>query len=545
MKNLFEEIPKYTRAILKAHLASMGYEYTDFDKPIIGIVNSWNEVCPGHYPLREIANKVKNGVMKNGGLPLEFNTIALCDAFGQGNKGMHYMLPSREIIADSIEVMVKGEMIFSGLVFITACDKITPAMLMAASRINLPSIFVTSGPMNHLDSVTTKDTARSLFRDKKISEVELVDESLAFYSGPGVCPFLGTANTMLAMAETLGMMLPGTSFLPSGTALRFRASQLAGKQILQLIKENLRPSDILTREAFLNAVKVLMAIGGSLNALLHLPAVARELKVCLTWDDFDIVSQSIPFLTPITPNGPYSVKDLQMAGGIPAVMKEISEMLDYNVKNVSGISLREIVFNAKNQNQEIIHNIYSPISEDGGIAILKGNLAEVGAIVKKSAVPKNLLTFKGPAKVFNSEEECTDAIISRTISDGDVLVVRYEGPKGGPGMPEMHRLTELIKGLNVAIVTDGRFSGATGGLSIGYVTPEAYEGGNIALVCDGDIIEIDIPKRYINLVVDDTTLNKRRKSHQCQRNLILSKFLTNYQSQVGSAAQGACTYYFK
>ncbi|MGE5623397.1 MAG: dihydroxy-acid dehydratase, partial [Methanocella sp.] len=261
----FDNLPEYTRAILKAHLASMGVSYEDCERPVIGVVNSWNEVCPGHYPLRDIAEHVKQGIRESGGVPLEFNTIALCDAFGQGNQGMRYMLPSREIIADSVEVMVRGEMIFSGLVFVTACDKITPAMLMAAARLNLPSIFVTSGPMNHLGDVKSKDAARRAFREGKISERQLVEDSLSFYSGPGVCPFMGTANTMLVVAEALGMMLPGTSLLPCGTAGRLKASREAGRRVVDLVKGGVLPSRILTREAFLNAIKVVMAVGGSLN----------------------------------------------------------------------------------------------------------------------------------------------------------------------------------------------------------------------------------------------------------------------------------------
>lgn len=539
--NQFDRIPEYTRAVLKAHLASMGFDYQDFDKPIIGIVNSWNEVCPGHYPMRGIAEQVKRGVFEGGGIPLEFNTIALCDAFGQGNEGMRYMLPSREIIADSIEAMVRGQMIFSGLVFITACDKITPAMLMAAARLNLPSIFVTPGPMNHLGSVASKETARRLIREKKISEAEFIEQSLAFYSGPGVCPFMGTANTMLVMAEALGMMLPGTSLLPSGTALRLRASRLAGKRIVELTKDNICPVDILTRAAFLNAVKVLMAIGGSLNALLHLPAVAGELEVCLTWDDFDQISRTTPFLTPITPNGPYSVKDLQMAGGIPAVMKEISTALDLNVQTVSASLLSEVISSAQNLNNEVIHSISSPISEDGGIAVLKGNLAPTGAVVKKSAVPEWLWAFQGAARVFDSEEACLDAINSGLINEGEVIVIRFEGPKGGPGMREMHRITELVKGRNIAVITDGRFSGATGGLSVGYITPEAYDKGTIALVQDGDIIDINIRERHIELLVDEATLKKREQSFRRPEYTGLPGILADYQNKVGSAVQGART----
>lgn len=536
----FDHLPEYTRAILKAHLASTGLSYDDCDRPIIGVANSWNEVCPGHYPLRDIADHVKQGIRESGGIPLEFNTIALCDAFGQGNPGMHYMLPSREIIADSIEVMVRGEMIFSGLVFVTACDKITPAMLMAAGRLNLPSIFITSGPMNHLGDVKSKDLVRSAFRAGSISEEQLVEGSLSFYSGPGVCPFMGTANTMLVVAEALGMMLPGTSLIPCGTAGRLRASREAGKRVMELVRQEIRPARILTRGAFLNAIKTVMAVGGSLNTLLHLPAIAGEVGVPVTWDDFDTASQITPFLTPITPNGPYSAKDLHLAGGVPAVLKEIASLIDFGVTTVGARPLREVVDAAERHGEEVIRPSDRPLSREGGLTVLKGNLAEVGGVVKKSAVPKELWVFRGPARVFDSEEECTEAVIGGRVADGDVLVVRYEGPKGGPGMREMHRLTELVKGRRIAIVTDGRFSGATGGLSVGYLTPEAYAGGTVALVQDGDEIEIDVPRRRLNVLVSEERLAERRQAWVCPERET-STFLSSYRARVKATADGART----
>jgi dihydroxy-acid dehydratase len=536
----FDSLPEYTRAILKAHLASMGIGYEDCERPIIGVVNSWNEVCPGHYPLRDIAEHAKQGIRESGGVPLEFNTIALCDAFGQGNEGMRYTLPSREIIADSVEVMVRGEMIFSGLVFVTACDKITPAMLMAAARLDLPSIFVTSGPMNHLGDVGSKDAARRAFRAGKISEEQLVEESLSFYSGPGVCPFMGTANTMLVVAEALGMMLPGTSLLPCGTAGRLRASREAGRRVVELVKGGVLPSGILTRTAFINAIKVVMAVGGSLNTVLHIPAIAGEVGVPVTWDDFDAASRVTPFLTPITPNGPYSAKDLQLAGGVPAVLKEIASLVDLDVTTVGPKTLREVVAGAVRHGEEVIRPFERPLSREGGLAVLKGNLAETGGVVKQSAVPEDLWRFRGPARVFDSEEECTQAVTAGRIADGDVLVVRYEGPKGGPGMREMHRLTELVKELRVAVVTDGRFSGATGGLSVGYLTPEAYAGGTVALVQEGDQVSIDIARRRVDLLVSEEVLAERRRVwRRPERGT--SNFLSHYRNRVGATASGART----
>lgn len=542
MSNPLDSIPEYTRSILKVHLASMGYDRSDYDKkPVIGVVNSWNEVCPGHYPLREVADHVKDGIREAGGFPLEFNTIALCDAFGQGNEGMRYMLPSREIIADSIETMVRGEMVFSGLVFITACDKITPAMLMAAARLDLPAIVVTCGPVNHLGSAEAKENARRRFRMGEIDEDAMIAENLTFYSGPGVCPFLGTANTMLAVSEALGLMLPGTSFIPSGTAARMWTSRVAGRRVVELVRLGARPSGIATRSAFLNAIRVVMAIGGSLNAFVHLPAIADELGLVVTWDGFDRLGESTPFLTPITPNGPFSVKDLHLAGGLPAVMREIAHLLDLGAANVSGLTLAEIVDGAENRNQEVIHSLGNPVLPDGGIAVLRGNIAQCGGIVKKSAVPREMWHFRGPARVFDSEEACTEAIVEHRLHDGDVLVIRYEGPKGGPGMREMHRVTELVKGRRIAVVTDGRFSGASAGLSVGYITPEAISGGDIACIQDGDIIEIDIAARKIQAMVGVREMDERRHHIVHPSYPHLTKVLRDYQRRVGPASEGAST----
>jgi dihydroxy-acid dehydratase len=542
MRNPMDSIPQYTRAILKVHLASMGYDRSDFDeKPVIGVVNSWNEVCPGHYPLRELAEHVKNGVREAGGFPLEFNTIALCDAFGQGNAGMRYMLPSRDIIADSIETMVRGGMLFSGLVFLTACDKITPAMLMAAARLDLPSIFVSCGPMNHLGPASVKEKARKEFRGGDIDEEDLIKGNLAFYSGPGVCPFLGTANTMLAVAEALGLMLPGTALIPSGTAARLWASRLAGRRVVQLVKEDMRPRRILSHGAFMNAIRLVMAIGGSLNTLVHIPAISGELGLDVTWDDFDRLSEDTPFLTPITPNGPFSAKDLGLAGGVPAVMKEIASLLDLEAINISGQTLREMVEEAQNTDPEVIHSVSKPVLPYGGITVLKGNIALEGGVVKKSAVPRELWSFRGPARVFDCEEDCTEAITRGDVKDGDVLVIRYEGPQGGPGMREMHRVTELVKGRRLAVITDGRFSGASGGLSVGYITPEALTGGAIACVENGDMIEIDIAERRIELLLDDKTLEERERKLVHPSYSKLTKVLADYQQRVGPASKGART----
>lgn len=504
-------ISDYARAIAKMHLVSTGVPYEDLDRPIIGIVNSWNEIVPGHVPLRDVAEDVKKGVRAAGALPLEFNTIAICDGIAQGHAGMRYALPSRNLIADSIEAMAQGHDIFDGLVFVTACDKITPAMLMAAARLNLPAIFVTSGPANTSAPASGKKEIRKKYLEGKIDEKELIMGSLDFYCGPGICPFLGTANTMLMMAETLGLMLPYMAAIPYGVAERSIASQQAGERIVELARKGIRPSDILSKGAFFNAIKVTLAVGGSLNTLLHLPAIAQEAGIEVSWEDFDRFSREVPHIAPVTPNGPYSVVDFHKAGGVPAVMKEIGHLLDLSTPTVSGATTGEIVTRAEVKNRNVIRPIADPVHPEGGIAVLKGNLAPNGAIVKQSGVKEELRVFTGPARVFNSEEECLRAFQSGKVREGDVLVIRYEGPRGGPGMREMHRVTEIAGRFErVAIITDGRFSGASIGLSVGYLRPEAYDGGPIGLVEDGDEITINIPAREIHLHVTEEALKERR-----------------------------------
>lgn len=534
-----EGMSDYARAIQKMHLVSNGIPYEDLDRPVIGVVNSWNEIVPGHVPLRKVAEDVKNGIRMAGGLPLEFNTIAICDGMAQGHGGMRYPLPSREIIADSIEAMVKGHDIFDGLVFVTGCDKITPAMLMAAARLDIPSLFVTSGPMNTPAPASSKKKIRTKYLSGEIGEKELIMGSLDFYCGPGVCPFLGTANSMLVVAEALGMMLPGTSTIPWGTALRDIASVTAGKRIVELVRENVRPSDIMTREAFLNAIRVILATGASLNTLLHLPAIAEEGGIRITWEDFDRLSREVPYIAPVTPSGPYTVVEFHHAGGVPGVMKEIRHLIDTSLPTVSGKTIGEIAEAAEIKNRDVIRPIADPVFPEGGIAVLSGNLAPNGAVVKQSGVREDLKVFTGPARVFNSEEECIRALESGDVKDGSVLVIRYEGPKGGPGMREMHRATEIAAKYNrIALITDGRFSGASIGLSVGYISPEAYDGGPIALVEDGDEISIDIPSRKIVLNVDEDTLMKRWQAWKPIEKEATG-LLKVYRSFAGPAYRGA------
>ncbi|MFN7250414.1 MAG: dihydroxy-acid dehydratase [Anaerobacillus sp.] len=539
MENKLSEIAPFTRAILKAHLCSCGVDYKNMDKPIIAIANSWNEVVPGHVHLRELSERVKKGVREAGGLPLEFNTIAVCDGIAQGHEGMRYSLPSRETIADSVEIMVKGHGMFDGMVALSSCDKIVPGMLMAAGRLNLPSVVVLGGVMpNHIKPYESK-AARKDFLAGKLDEEGLVKITNLYYPSAGACPFLGTANTMQGLSEALGMALPKTSWMQALSDEQLDAAEEAGRQVVELVKKGITPKQIMTQEAFENAISVLLAMGGSLNACLHLPAIAHEVGLQLPFDLFDDISRKVPFLAGVTPNNnEYTTNDLQRAGGMPALMQELRSLLHLNEITVNGQTVGENIEGHDVLDREIIYSLEKPIDQEGGIAVLKGNLVKDGALIKQSAVSKDLLTFSGPAKVFNSEEDFVAAYEQDQIFEGDAVVIRYEGPKGGPGMRELHRCTEVLgKFKRVALITDGRFSGASAGLSIGYASPEAAEGGTLALVEDGDIIEIDIPSRSINLVVSDAELAERASSLEILKREA-SKYLRMYANNASSAATG-------
>ncbi|WP_127836789.1 dihydroxy-acid dehydratase [Clostridium prolinivorans] len=541
MKRAIDKLEPFQRAISKAHLASAGVSLDALDnKPLIAVCNSWNEVCPGHEPLRQLAEEVKKGVREAGGEPIEFNTIAMCDGIAQGHLGMRYCLPHREIIADSVEAMVVGEGIFDGMVMLTACDKITPAMLQAAALINIPTIIVTSGPSVPEIAPSDSKKLRSKFLSGEITERELIEGTLKYYSGPGICPFLGTANTMNALAEALGMMLSGSSLIPSNTSFRRFAARNSGNEIMRLIKEGITPRKIITKEAIYNAIVLLTALGGSLNALLHLPALAAELGIELSWDEFAKVSSKTPLLCAIVPNGNQTVVDLHRAGGVPSVMRELKSLLNLDTITVDGKTIGEIISEAKEGDRNVIRAFDNPIQEADGIQILYGNLAPKGALVKTSAVPENQREFTGISIVFNSEEECHKAYKEGRIKSGHIVVVRYEGPKGGPGMRELHRVTEILKKIpNTAIITDGRFSGASGGLSVGYICPEAVEGGPIALIENGDTIKIDLKKGTIELKVSKEELELRKAKwnpiiKECGRGV-----LKRYSKEAGSALEGA------
>ncbi|WP_333783853.1 dihydroxy-acid dehydratase [Clostridium sp.] len=541
IQRAIDKLEPFQRAISKAHLASAGISIDALDKkPLIAICNSWNEVCPGHEPLRKLAEEVKKGVYEAGGQPIEFNTIAMCDGIAQGHPGMKYCLPHREIIADSVEAMVVGEGIFDGMVMLTGCDKITPAMLQAAARINIPTTIVTSGPSVPEITPNESKDLRSKFLSGEITERELIEGTLKYYTGPGICPFLGTANTMNALTEALGMMLAGTSLIPAGSSFRRFAARNSGIEIMRLVEEGITPRKIMTKEALHNAIVLLTAVGGSLNAFLHLPALAAELELKLPWSDFSEISSKTPVLCGITPNGNQTVVDLNRGGGIPSVLRELKSLLKLEAITVDGKNIGQIIEEAKDGDRNVIRAFNNPIQAADGIQILYGNLAPNGALVKTSAVPKEQRDFVGKSIVFNSEEECHKAYKDGKIKPGHIVVVRYEGPKGGPGMRELHRVTEILKKIpNTAVITDGRFSGASGGLSVGYICPEAAECGPIALVKDGDIIKINLKKEIMMLEVSEEEMEIRRSkwtyvTKECGRGV-----LPRYAQQVSSALEGA------
>ena len=535
-----DQIEPYQRAISKAHLAAAGVDIEALDsRPLIAIANSWNELCPGHEPLRKLAEEVKKGIIEAGGEPIEFNTVGMCDGIAQGHPGMRYCLPHRELITDSIEAMVIGEGVFDGIVFMGSCDKIIPGMLNAAARINLPSIMVTAGPCYAEIKPNESKEARQRFLRHEITERELIEITLRYYTGPGVCAYLGTANTMACLCEALGMMLPGGSLIPSSTSMRRFQARESGRAVVRMVKEGICARDILTKDALWNAAVLLSAIGGSLNALLHLPALGHELGIPFTWEDMSQVTRQTPVLCGITPNGNQTVIDLYQAGGIPSVLKELTGLLRTGAPTVCGKTIGQVAAEAKTGDRKTICAFDAPLEAADGIQVLYGNLAPKGALVKTSAVPKEQRVFAGKARVFESEQSCYEAFKAKAIQSGDVIVIRYEGPKGGPGMRELHRVTEILKGIpGTAVITDGRFSGASGGLSIGCISPEAFEGGPVAFVEDGDRIEIDLSKGRISLLVSPEELAQRKPEIR-QNAEKENGYLRRYAKSVGCAEDGA------
>ncbi|EGT3817319.1 dihydroxy-acid dehydratase [Clostridioides difficile] len=534
----------------RALMYGMGLTKEEIERPLIGIVNAQNEVIPGHLHLDEIAEAAKNGVRMSGGLPLEFPAIGVCDGIAMGHVGMNYSLASRELIADSIEAMAMAHG-FDALVLIPNCDKIVPGMLMAAARLNIPSIVVSGGPMlpgkknGKVYDFNSAMEGVGACKDGTVSEEEL--EALAMNSCPGCgsCSGLFTANSMNCLTEALGMGIPYNGTAASHSGERKRMAKYAGMYVMELLKNDIKPRDILTIDAFKNAIAVDMAMAGSTNTVLHLPAIAYESGIELNLDFFDEISEKTPCLTKLSPSGKHHIEDLHMAGGIPAIMNELSKINGINLdcKTVTGKTIGENIRNCEIENEEVIHTLKNPYSNQGGLAILKGNLALNGAVVKKSAVAEEMLVHEGPARVFNSEEEAVNAIFGKKINKGDVIVIRYEGPKGGPGMKEMLSPTSAVAGMgldkHVALLTDGRFSGATRGASIGHISPEAMEGGLIGLVEEGDIISINIPDKKLELKVDEVEIENRKLKFKPLEPKIKHGYLSRYAKLVTSANTGA------
>ena len=543
MLRKIDQLEPFQRAISKAHLASAGVSVDSLenpDKPLIAIANSWNEVCPGHEPLRQLAAEVKKGILEAGGEPIEFNTIGMCDGIAQGHPGMRYCLPHRDLITDSCEAMIVGEGVFDGVVYMGSCDKIIPGMLNAAARINLPSAIVTAGPCYDEIKPSESKALRARFLRGEATEREVIEGTLKYYTGPGVCPFLGTANTMACLSEGLGMMLPYGALWPSSTSQRRFSARQTGARVVDMVRKDIKPSDIMTQAALDNTVKLLASIGGSLNALVHLPALAHELDLEVTWDMVADITSHTPVVCNVVPNGDISCINLYKAGGVPAVLKTIEKDLDVSVMTVTGKTLGENLDRDVPIDRSVIRTQDDPASVCNGIQVLYGNLAPDGALVKTSAVPAEQHVWTGKAQVFNSEEEAFAAYDKHLIKEGTGVVVRYEGPKGGPGMKELHRVTEIMKGIpNSAVITDGRFSGASGGLSVGYLCPEALYGGAIALVEDGDEIHIDLSKNLIQLNVSDEELDRRRAAWKPVIRENGGHLLKRYAEQVDTAKTGA------
>lgn len=537
------------RAPHRSLLRACGVTNEEMEKPFIGVANSFTEIVPGHIHLNQVSEAVKQGISEAGGVPFEFNTMAICDGIAMNHEGMRYSLASREIVADTVESMAQAHQL-DGLVLIPTCDKIVPGMLMAAARLNIPSIVVTGGPMLPGDyngkpvHLITIYEAVGAVASGKMSETELNELEQCACPGAGSCAGLFTANTMACLTEALGMSLPHCATAHAVSAKKMQIARESGLQIMNLVNNNITPSKIMSQNAFENAVVVDLALGGSSNTTLHLPAIAHELEdygIKVNLDLFDDLSRVIPHITSISPAGEYHMIDLDEAGGIPAVMKTLGSNIHQDIITCTGESVENNIENVKNINHQVIRPLDNPVHKEGGLAILKGNLAPNGGVVKQSAVSPDMLVHTGPAKVFNSEEKCVNSIFNGEINEGDVIVIRYEGPKGGPGMREMLNPTSAISGMDikdVCLITDGRFSGGTRGACVGHVSPEAAENGPLAVVRDGDIITIDIPNRKLEFAVSNKEINSRLKEViKPERNV--KGWLSRYMKMASSADEGA------
>ncbi len=532
----------------RALLFATGITREAMDSPFIGVASSFSDIVPGHVGMRDLERAIENGVHRAGGTPFIFGTPAICDGIAMGHSGMKYSLPSRELIADIVESMANAHNL-DGLVLLTNCDKITPGMLMAAGRLNIPAIVVTAGPMwsgrlrgKRLSLVRDTFEAVGQYMAGNIPLEELKALEMEACPGCGSCQGLYTANTMACLTEALGMSLPGSGTGIAGSAMKKRLAFMSGQVVVNMVRQNLTPSQIMTFEAFKNAIRLDMALGGSTNTILHLTAIAHEVGIPLPLDLFDEISKDTPHLTSLRPGGDYFMEDLEFAGGIPAVMKVLENKL-YDTLTVTGKTVQENLKATSLFQNEVIHPLSNPVHPTGGIAVLKGSLAPNGGVVKQSAVSEKMMEFEGIARVFDSEETAMQAITSGQIKAGAVIIIRYEGPQGGPGMREMLSPTSALVGMglgeSVALITDGRFSGGTRGPCIGHVSPEAMAGGPIALVQNGDKIYINIKKRILDLRVDPDELKKRQQNWQKPEFKVKSGYLARYASAVSSADAGA------
>lgn len=526
-----------------------GYKDDDFGKPHIGIANAWTEASPAHVHLKDLAEQAKAGIWQAGGVPFEFGVFATCGNISIGTENMKYELAIRDVLAASVEIMSKVHL-FDGLLLLASCDNIIPGLLMGAARVNLPTIMVTGGPMLagkwRKGTVTSPDVNEAVFGAlpvDAISEQDLLTMEDSSCPGAGACPVMGTANTMQILTEALGMALSGSATIPAVFADKRRTARASGQQIVELIKRGIRPADILTQEALTNAIIVNAAIGGSTNAPLHIMSLGRELGIKIALDQFDGLSRKTPLLVSVIPNGPHTVIDFYEAGGVPALLKELEGLLNLNVLTADGMTLADLLSQAAGSCGQVIHPIASPLQPEGGLAVLRGNLAPQGAIVRTSALKPAMLVHQGPAKTFASDEEAWKAIIGGRIQPGDVIVVRYEGPKGAPGMKEVMLSTDALyrMGLegSVGLITDGRFSGFNRGPIIGHVSPEAADGGPIALLEDGDIIKIDIPNRSLTVELSPAELKRRRGKWQAPQPKTKAGFLALYAKFALPADEGA------
>jgi len=546
-RKVYGEIEGYmARTLLKA----CGFTDEEINQPLVAVVNSWTNIVPGHVHLDKVAEAAEAGIRTAGGTPLQFHTIAVCDGIAMGHEGMRYPLPSRDIIAASIEIMIEAHKL-DGMVLIGSCDKIVPGMLMAAAHLDIPTIVVNGGPMlpgyfrgqKYTGSKGLELMFLTMWSQSEQMMRETMELSEYVCPGAGSCQGMYTANTMGCITEALGMSLPGSATIPAVDARRLRVAKKSGMQIMKLIEEDIRTHEIMSYEAFENAIRVDMALGGSTNTVLHLPAIASRLGIELPLELLDRLSRETPHICDMDPAGPYTVKELDEAGGIPAVLKELEDHIHQDVLTVTGKTLGENVKDAAVLNREVVRPKDNPVHKEGGIAILKGTLAPEGAVVKQSAVDPKMLKFEGHAKVFDSEEDALKAIMGGKINSGEVIVIRYEGPKGGPGMREMLKPTAALIGTGlgseVALVTDGRFSGATRGPCIGHVTPEAMNKGPIAVVKDRDIISVDIPNRRLDLKIPEEELQERLKRWIAPEPKVKKGVLAAYSKIVKPTSKGA------